>query len=401
MLEKLKKIVITGMGAITPFGNGVDVLWESCVAGKSGIAPVTLFDTERFQYTRGGQAHGIAGRPGVDRATLLMQAAATEALASAGLERGKMADTRCAVVLATNFGGVSAGERLFGALKNESAVDPLDSSEYNMQTCADRMAELSGFEGPRMMLSLSCSSGTAAIYQAGELIRSGRADIVLVGGYDALSRFAWSGLCALHAMTKDEVRPFDKNRSGTIFSEGAGAVILERLNHARIRDASIFGEMLGGWSNNNAFHLTAPSKLGAGSAMVMKRALEESRTNPEEINHVDAHGTGTKHNDVTETQAIKTVFGNYAKSLSVTALKGMTGHLMGAAGIIEAIVSLQSMKKSVIVPTINFQTPDPDCDLDYVFTKAREAKLEKTLSNSAGIGGCNAAIVLGSGRELI
>jgi 3-oxoacyl-[acyl-carrier-protein] synthase II len=390
MSNQRTRIAVTGMGAVTPFGKGVDAFWHACLEGKSGLTPITCFDVEGLAFSRGGQVPDVVVPAGIDRASFLMQMAADEAFADAGLTSGTEAGST-AVVLATNFGGACSGEKLFADMET---ADPSAASEYYMQSGADRVASELGVTGPRVMLSLSCSSGTAALCHAADLIRLGRADIVVAGGYDALSRFAWSGLSALRAMTKDEIRPFDKERAGTIFSEGAGALVLESMDHARKRGASLHAEMLGGWMNNNAYHLTAPAKEGAGSAMVMKRAIEDAGIAPESIDHIDAHGTGTKYNDVTETQAIKTVFGDHARSLSVTAIKSMTGHLMGAAGSIEAISAIQSIKHGIIAPTINYQTPDPECDLDYVTNAAREANLTTVLCNSAGIGGCNAAVVL-------
>jgi 3-oxoacyl-(acyl-carrier-protein) synthase len=217
---------------------------------------------------------------------------------------------------------------------------------------------------------------------------------VLTGGYDALSPFAWSGLSALRTMTKDEIRPFDKNRAGTLFSEGAGAILIESLSHARHRGAPILAEFLGGWLNNNAHHMTAPAKAGAGSAEVMQGALRDGGVSPDRIDHVNAHGTGTKHNDVTETQAVAAVFGDRARRIPITANKSVIGHMMGAAGSVESIASVLSLRDQVVPPTIHYETPDPDCNLDYVVNAKRDAAMSVVLSNSAGIGGCNAAVVL-------
>lgn len=397
MSEIQKRVAVTGIGAVTPFGEGIDALWQACIQGKSGLGQISCFDTEGFALTRGGQIPDLHVPEGIDRASFIMQTAASEAFADAGLAKGDDMTHAGAVVLATNFGGACSGEQLFTDI-GSGDINPT-AAEYQMSTCADRVGAQLGMCGPRVMLSLSCASGAAAICHGTELIRMGHADIVLVGGYDALSRFAWAGLSALRAMTKDEIRPFDKNRAGTIFSEGAGALILEDMSHAKERQAEIHAEVLGGWMNNNAFHLTAPAKLGAGSAMVMTRALAEAGVAPESIDHIDAHGTGTKYNDVTETQAIKTVFGEHASSLTVTSIKATTGHLMGAAGAIESISAIKTMKHGIIPPTINFETPDPECDLDYVTNTAREADVKTVVSNSAGIGGCNSAVVLRRGGD--
>jgi 3-oxoacyl-[acyl-carrier-protein] synthase II len=215
----------------------------------------------------------------------------------------------------------------------------------------------------------------------------------LTGGYDALSRFAWSGLSVLRTMTRDAVRPFDRNRDGTIFSEGAGALVVEEYGHAVGRGARIHAEVAGFGLNNNAFHMTAPAKEGAGSADVMRMALADAGMAPEEIDHINAHGTGTKPNDVTETQAIKAVFGGHASRMPVTSIKSTIGHMMGAAGSVEAIASILTMRDGVIPPTTNYVEPDPECDLDYVVNVKRTAGVRAVLSNSAGIGGCNAAVI--------
>ena len=392
MADEQTRVVVTGRGALTPFGDGVDALWQACLAGKSGLAPLTCFDTEGFTFTRGGQIPDLEVPSDTDRAAHIMQTAARAAFKDAGLQAG--ADNRAAMVLASNFGGACSHEQLFEQVNGGKPMNASAAAASHMSNCAEVLSSELGATGPRVMLSLSCASGTAAIYHAADLIRMGRTEMAVAGGYDALSRFAWSGLSALRAMTKEEIRPFDKDRAGTIFSEGAGALVLESMQHAIARGATIHAEVLGGWLNNNAFHLTAPAKLGAGSAMVMTRALQHSGIAPDSVDHIDAHGTGTKYNDVTETQAIKSTFGAHAAHLSVTSIKSMTGHLMGAAGIIEAISSIQSLKHGVIPPTSNYQTPDPECDLDYVTNTAREATLTTILSNSAGIGGCNAAILL-------
>ena len=396
MSNERTRIAVTGLGAVTPFGMGVDAFWQACLKGKSGLGAITCFDLEGFAFSRGGQVPDLAVPDGIDRATFLMQLAAVEAFADAGLTLEGDHSKNAAIVLSTNFGGARSGEQLF---EHMETADASSADEFYMESCVDHVATELGVTGPRVMLSLSCASSTAALCHAADLIRSGRADVVVAGGYDALSRFAWSGLSALRAMTKEELRPFDKDRAGTIFSEGAGALVLESMEHARKREATVHAELLGGWMNNNAYHLTAPAKEGAGSAMVMKRALEDAGINPEEIDHIDAHGTGTKYNDVTETQAIKTTFGEHARSLTVTSIKSMTGHMMGAAGAIEAISLIQSIKHGIIAPTINYQTPDPECDLDYVVNAARESEITTGLSNSAGIGGCNAAVVLRAGGD--
>ena len=399
----MTRVVVTGMGAVTSLGADVPQVWAALCRGDSAIRDLTRFDVKDFAYTRGGEITGFtlpAGlvRPGEtpDLATQFMLVAAAEALCDAGWSIAAGAET--GVVLSTNFGGIISGEKVMADVLGKGTAGASDFSEFLFQSCADRVAETWQLDGPRTMLSLSCASGTAAIGYALDLIRFGHAKAVLVGGYDSLSRFAWSGLSALRTMTKDAVRPFDKNRAGTIFSEGAGALLLESEDSARARGARIYAEVAGAGLNNNAFHMTAPAKEGAGSAAVMRAALADAGLRPEDVDHINAHGTGTKPNDVTETQAIKAVFGAHAYSMPLTSIKGAAGHLMGAAGSIEAIASVLTIRDGVIPPTTNFRDADPECDLPLVANEKKVVPVRSVLSNSAGIGGCNAAVIFRSIR---
>ena len=390
-------VVVTGMGVVSPLGAGVPEVWSALCAGTSGIGEITRFDTTGFTLTRGGEvpdsclvpASVESGPEEADPAVRFMLAAAEEALHDSGLaaQPDWAADT--GVVLATNFGGIVAGERV---LAHTAGFGDFEACTF--QRSADVVAARYALAGPRLVLSLSCSSGAAALGYGCELIRAGRAKAVLTGGYDALSRFAWSGLSALRTMTKDVVRPFDKGRSGTIFSEGAGALLIEAREYAEARGARLYAHVLGYGVNNNAHHLTAPPSDGQGSAAVMRMALADAGLEPDRIDHINAHGTGTPHNDVTETRAIKAVFGAAAYRIPVTSIKSMTGHMMGAAGSVEAIATVLSLRDGVVPPTIHYETPDPDCDLDIVANSARLASMRTALTNSAGIGGCNAAIIL-------
>lgn len=394
------RIVVTGMGAVTPFGMGVPAFWDAVCRGESCIRDITRFDVKEFPFTRGGEIrdfvlpedlHDLAGT--TDPANQFMAAAAREALDDAKLLEVKDFGVVTGAVLSTNFGGYGSAEDFFAFLQGRPGAEGKGFNELSFQSCADIVARRWRLRGPSVVLSLSCSSGASAIAYGAHLIRSGRARAVIAGGYDALSRFAWSGLSILRTMAKDAVRPFDLNRSGTIFSEGAGVVILEDVEQATARDAGIYAELVGSGMNNNAYHMTAPAKEGAGSAAVMRLALKDGGLEPGEVDHVNAHGTGTKPNDVTETQAIKAVFGDHARKMPVTSIKSSIGHMMGAAGSVEAIASILSLCDGVIPPTTNFETADPECDLDYVFNQKREVELRTVLSNSAGIGGCNAAVI--------
>jgi 3-oxoacyl-(acyl-carrier-protein) synthase len=384
------------MGVLSPAGSTVADFWKAIGEGTGGMRNISRFSTQDFPFTRAGEITNFVfpsslGHPpkDTDLATQFMMAAAQEAVEDARL--AELEET--GIVLSTNFGGVYAAEEFvsyaLGNRQEPAGVFP----ELSFQNGADKVADAWHFRGPRTVLSLSCSSGGAAIGYGADLIRAGRTKTVLTGGYDALSRFAWSGLSVLRTMSKEAVRPFDKNRDGTIFSEGAGALVLEELEQARERGAPIYAEVVGYGLNNNAFHMTAPAKEGAGSAAVMRMALQDGGLKPEDIDHINAHGTGTKPNDVTETQAIKTVFGDHARRMPITSIKSTLGHMMGAAGSVEAIASILSIRDGVVPPTTNFKTPDPECDLDYVTNTKRPARLRTVLSNSAGIGGCNAAVI--------
>ena len=392
------KLVITGMGVVSPIGTDTGTFWNALCAGKSGISDITGFDTEGFVFTKGGEITDLhlpdelaPEKDNIDPATAMMLTAAHEALTDSHLQETNFDHNTAGVVLSTNFGGILTGERLLNP--DSTDTTPSNLAEYSYIHAADHVAALADMSGPRTVLSMSCSSGSTAIAHAANLICAGRAKIILAGGYDSLSRFAWSGLSALRTMTKDAIRPFDKNRNGTLFSEGAGALIIEELEHAEKRGAPVYAELTGWAFNNNAYHMTAPSKEGAGSAEVMKSALACGDINPNSIDHINTHGTGTKYNDITETQAIKTVFGKHAEHLVITSNKSETGHMMGAAGAVEAIASIQSIRNGVVPPTINYNEPDPDCDLDCAVNNKREMNIQSVLSNSAGIGGCNAAVI--------
>jgi len=388
------------MGIVSPVGIGVVAFWDALCRGESGIRSLTRFDTEGFKFTRGGEISPCELPPAVplaeaetDPANRFMLAAAAEAVDSAGLDGAPAATGRIGTVVATNFGGVASGEALLEQAAGQGRSTPQQAREFDFQRTADHVADAWGLGGPRVVLSLSCASGTAAIGYGAGLIGNGYVDAMIVGGYDALSRFAWSGLSALRTMTTDEIRPFDKGRAGTIFSEGAGALVLESLDSARRRGATVHAEILGYDTGNNAHHMTAPAKRGAGSARVMAGALRVAGIAPAEVDHVNTHGTGTKYNDLTETEAIKDVFGEHAHAMPITSIKSMTGHMMGAAGAAEAVASILSLRDGIVPPTINYRDPDPECDLDVVTNSKREVTLRTVLTNSAGIGGCNAAAV--------
>jgi 3-oxoacyl-(acyl-carrier-protein) synthase len=422
MIPTPQRILVTGMGAVTPLGFTVAETWRGLLAGTSAIGPMDLFDLGGMACTRAGQIRNftppalITAAGACDRASGFAAAACLEALAQSAAcgsmnpEPGTrspplppatthlppatshLPPNAChpiALVCATNFGALDFGE---SALAGDAS--PAAARDLSAGVTADLLATALGLTGPRATITLSCAAGAAGLAYAAGLIRHGRAERVLVVGYDAISRFAWSGLCALRTMARDCVRPFDLNRSGTIFTEGAAAMVLESESSCRNRHGTPLAELAGWGTNNNGFHITAPAPRGAGSAQAMRQALARAGLPPEAIDHINAHGTGTKPNDSTEAQAIADVFGAHAPHIPVTSIKSSLGHMLGAAGTIEAIASVLSLREGVIPPTTNFETADPECAVDLVASHPRQAKMRHVLSNSAGIGGANAVVIL-------
>mgnify|MGYP001270755083 CR=1 FL=1 len=391
--DKLKRIVITGVGAVSPVGIGKEKFWNNLVEGKSGIAEITHFDTEGTRNSLGGEIKNWQPEEewkGYSRAVQYALGAATEAVEDSGIGGGE----RIGCCMATNFGGSERGETFMRSLVEGAEPEAEGFEDYSFEVGPNCVAKMFGLGGPTAALSLSCASGVATLGYSVDQIRLGRADAMVAGGYDELALFSYAGLCALRAVTPEIIRPFDKRRKGTIFSEGAGIVVLESLESAQGRGANIYGEVLGHAMNNDAFHMTAPDKNGGGIQAVMRGAVGDAAINPDAVDHINAHGTGTPYNDKIETECIKAVFGDHAADIPIVSVKSEMGHTLGAAGSLEVICSLLTIQNNVIPPTINLEEPDPDCDLDYVPGTAREQKVSTVLSNSYGIGGTNAAVVL-------
>lgn len=398
-----KEVVITGLGAVSCLGPNVQSLWRGLLEGRSGIGPITKFDTTGYRNDRGGEvaefefhpeAFGIPAEEAVDEATQFVLSASAEALADAGLALPLARPERVGLVFSTNFGGAAAWEWL---VENPDLGGPGPTTElfrqFAFHSAADQAAASFGLQGPILTLSNSCSSGTSALGYAADLIRHGRAEVMLAGGHDTLSPSSLSGLSALHTLTAEEIRPFDRHRSGTLFGEGAGVLVLESRAHAEARGAQIYAELLGYGVNNNAYHLTAPDRGGEGLVQVVQMALAEAQVSPQEIDYVNAHGTGTQYHDAVETQALKAVLGDHAYRIPVSSIKAATAHPMAAAGTLEAIASVLAIRDGMVPPTLHYETPDPVCDLDYVPNVARAAAVHCVLSISSGIGGNNAAVI--------
>ena len=383
-----ERVVVTGLGAVSPLGWGVTPLWEGLVAARSGLGPVQRFDASVFRSSLGGEVPANADAHPTTERTLAegyLLGALREALAASGAH-----PEGTALVVGTNFGGMAAAERAL------AGGDEPDLAGYEFRVQAARCARALGLTGVTVALSLSCASGTAAIVAARDLIRSGRAERVIAAGYDELSRYAFAGLAALHAMTTTALRPFDRRRDGTLFSEGAGAIMIESERAAAERGAPALAEVLGGALTNDAYHMTAPEKEARGIRALISGALADAKVEPERIDHVNLHGTGTKYNDAIETKALKAVFGERAVRIPVTANKGTIGHAMGAAGALETIATILTMREGIVPPTVGLEEPDPECDLDVVTGGARHLSVGVALKTSYGIGGANAAVVLGA-----
>ena len=383
--------VITGLGVVSPLGNDLDAFWRALCGGQSGLGPITHFDASAFRNNLAGEVRGFPPDP-ADAALPRACQYALHAIDAAWRDSG-LADGRAALVAATNFGCAELGQALCEAAIRGQA-SPAAAPRWQMDWLTNLAAERLGLAGPRATLSLSCASGVAAIGVALELIRAGRARAAVACGYDELSFYAYSGLSALRAITPDTIRPFDKNRKGTIFAEGAGALVIEDRHTALARNARIYARVLGHAMNNDAYHMTAPDKTGRGIVAVMRAALADARIEPGAVDHVKAHGTGTIFNDKTETAAIKEVLGPRASRVPVNSMKSMMGHTMGAAGSLETIGAVLTLRDGIIPPTVNLETPDPECDLDYVPGSARRQLVRVALCNSYGFGGTNAALLL-------
>ena len=398
-----RRPVITGMGVVSALGHDVPAFWQGLVGNRSGIAPIDRFDTEGLRNDLAGQVRDWAFDPdefGLDEAPDLaaqfLLTAAAEAVGDAGLalEPGCVAE-RVGVVGATNFGGAPSWEEyVAGLLEGQAAPELFE--EFGFHSGLEHLISHFGLGGPVELFSVACASGTAAVGAAADAIRLGRADAMLAAGFDALAPTPLAGLSVLHTITAEHIRPFSADRSGTIFGEGSGVLVLEDYEAATRRGATIYGEVLGWAENSNAYHLTAPDHEGAGMTRVVRSALEDAAVAPESIDYVNAHGTGTQPHDPAETVAVKAVLGDRAYEIAMSSIKAAVGHMMGAAGAAEAIVTAKTITEGVLPPTLNYREPDPECDLDYVPNESRPAQVRRALSISAGIGGNNACVVLGA-----
>lgn len=395
-------IVITGLGVVAPNGLGVPAFLDALRHGRSGIDDIRGFDTTDWPVHRGGEVKGLPatylelGLPG--RTTLLAWLAANEALDHAGLDRRWPDPSRVGLIVGTTSGEIQAIEDVDErwARGDAAGVPAAEYVGFASHAIAATLAARLGARGPVLMIANACASGNFAVSYARDLIREGDADVVIVGGADAFSRVALAGFSRVHAVAPEMCQPFSKDRKGMMVSEGAGMVVLERGDEARHRGASIRAEVLGTAVGCDAFHLTAPDP--EGMAAVMRRALADAGVEPAGVGYISAHGTGTPANDAAETAAIKRVFGPLAYQVPVSSIKSMIGHTMGAASAIETVACCLALAHDFLPPTINYNEPDPDCDLDYVAGAPRAAAVAVIMNNSFAFGGNNASVMLGRAR---
>jgi len=405
------RAVITGMGVISPVGNHLDEFWNNLLEGKSGIGLLTRFDTSdlptkvaaEVKYFEPTEWINKKESRHMDRFAQFAIAAAKMAVQDSGLDFEKVDKERAGAVMGCGIGGVITFEEQKEILmsKGSGRITPFFVPMLISNMAAGHLSIEFGLQGSSMTVATACASATNAIGEALRIIQHGEADVVLCGGTEApITDLAFAGFCAMKAMSTEKenpeqaCRPFDKRRSGFVMGEGAGVLVLESLEHATARGARIYAELAGYGSTSDAYHITTPVPGGAGAARAMRLALNDAGVSAEDVDYINAHGTGTGPNDATETAAIKTVFESHATKLAISSTKSMTGHLTGAAGAIEAIICAFAIERGAIPPTINYGEPDPECDLDYVPNLARKQEVNVAMSNSLGFGGHNATIVL-------
>lgn len=407
----LRRVVVTGMGTLSPLGHDVASTWSGVVSGRSGIGPITKFDTTGYRTTIAAEIKGFDPQKHfppkdarrMDPFVQFAVVATREAVRDARLDPSNSVSERTAVIIGSGIGGITTvtEQTLVLHERGPSRVSPFLIPMILPETAASMVAIEFGLKGPNMAVTSACATGANAIGEAFRMVRHNIVDVALCGGTEAgVIPIAVAGFSAMRALSERNAeperacRPFDRQRDGFVVGEGAGVLVIEELEHARARGATIRAEIVGYGSTNDAYHITAPDQQGAGAVSCMRSALAEAGLSPEQIDYVNAHGTSTPLNDVTETRAIKAVFGQQAYRVAVSSTKSMTGHLLGAAGALEAILSVRALEEGIIPPTINLDDPDPECDLDYVPHHARQAQIAVAMSNSFGFGGHNAALIL-------
>jgi len=406
-----RRVVITGIGIVSPIGIGKEENWLNCLEGKSGIGKITKFDASAFRTTIAGEVKNFEPSKFLDPKEVekfdpfihFAVASAVLALEDSKLSMERENPERVGVYIGSGIGGLSFIEKTHNAILNQG---PRKVSPYFLPGLIINMASglvsiIFGAKGPNSATATACATSAHSIGDSFRIIQRGEADVMIAGGAEApITPIGLGGFCALRALsTRNEEpekasRPFDLKRDGFVMGEGAGVLILEELEHALSRNANIYAEIVGYGMSGDAFHVTAPCSDGDGAIRCMKLAIEDAGIKPEDIDYINAHGTSTPLNDKVETMAIKKLFGSHAYKLAISSTKSMTGHLLGAAGAIETIFTALAIKEGIVPPTINYEFPDPECDLDYVPNKARKMEIKYAMNNSFGFGGTNASLVL-------
>jgi 3-oxoacyl-[acyl-carrier-protein] synthase II len=405
----IRRVVVTGLGTVSPVGNTADEFWSALVQGRSGVGPITKFDTAGYPTRIAGEVRNFDPLNFVDKKDArrldpyLQFAVAASALAVqvAALDTGKVDGSRFGALIGSGIGGITTLLESHRNLleKGPDRVSPFFIPMLIVNMASGLVSIRFGAKGPNSAVVTACATGNHAIGDSFRIIQRGDADVMIAGGSEAIIiPLTIAGFCSMKAMStrNDEptkaMRPFDATRDGFVCGEGAGIVILEVLEHALARDARIYAEIVGYGMTGDAHHMTAPDPEGDGAARAMTLAVRDAGLDPSAIGYINAHGTSTPYNDKFETLAIKRVFGEHARRLAVSSTKSMTGHLLGAAGGVEAIATVLALHHGVLPPTINYETPDPDCDLDYIPNQARKQNVEVALSNAFGFGGTNATL---------
>ncbi len=406
-----RRVVVTGLGWITPLGTSLDGVWRSLCNGESGVGPITAFDTTNFDCKIAAEVKDFdpvnyvdkKDAKRMDRFVQFAVAAAGMALKDSGLELGKEDLNRIGVVVGSGIGGMITMEAQMKRLAEggPGRISPFLIPMMIMNMAGGQISINFGVKGPNFSITTACATAAHCIGEAGEIIKRGDADVIITGGTEgAISPLGFGGFCSMKAMStrnnepKRASRPFDKDRDGFVMGEGTGILILEELSHAQARGARIYAEIPGYAATGDAYHISAPEPTGEGASRAIKLALAKAKMNPKEVDYINTHGTSTPLGDKIETQSIKNVFGEHAYKIAVGSTKSMTGHLLGAAGGVEAIICIMAINHKIVPPTINLENPDPDCDLDYIPNKARNMEVKVALSNSFGFGGHNGVLIL-------
>jgi 3-oxoacyl-[acyl-carrier-protein] synthase II len=405
-----RRVVITGMGVVSSVGIGIEEFWSSIKKGKSGISKITKFDVSDYGAKVGGEIKNFNATDYIDKKEArrmdkyiqYAMAAAKIAVENSGLDLEKVDHNRMGVIVGSGVGGLETFEEQHNIFltKGPGRVSPFFIPMMIANMASGNIAIKYGAKGFNECVVTACATGTNSIGDAFKVIQRNNVDIMFAGGSEApITPMSLAGFCSMGAVSNSSdpdtaCRPFDMERNGFVMSEGSGILILEELEHAEKRGANIIAEIVGYGCTDDAFHITAPAEEGEGAARCIQEAINDAGINPEEVGYINAHGTSTELNDKNETIAIKNVFGSHANKLAVSSTKSMTGHMLGAAGAVEAIITALALKESYIPPTINYKTPDPQCDLDYVPNIGRKANIKYGLSNSLGFGGHNAVLAI-------